>query len=101
MSIKPIDFNVIHLKSQELNSHKIAEHMKHRNIVDSNFVQREKVINQNKSKVLDAEKTEHTKINRDPESNKKYEQQEKRRKRENTNKKKKASFSGHKIDIQI
>lgn len=42
MSIKPIDFNVIHLKSQELNSHKIAEHMKHRNIVDSNFVQRGK-----------------------------------------------------------
>ena len=55
MSIKPIDFNVILPKTQELNSHRIVENVKHRNIVDSNYIQREKIVNQNQKKVLDTE----------------------------------------------
>ncbi|NLV88052.1 MAG: hypothetical protein GX021_01610 [Tissierellia bacterium] len=103
MSIKPIDFNVILPKTQELNSHRIVENVKHRNIVDSNYIQREKIVNQNQKKVLDTEKTEHSKITKDEKRKNKYEHQEKKRKRsrENPSSKKKTSFSGHKIDIQI
>lgn len=102
MPIKPIDFNVILPKSQELNSHKISEQLKHQNIISNNLVQREKTIEENKRKVLDAEKTEYTRINRNLQSKNKYKQQKKNKKnKENPNNKKKTILSGHKIDIQI
>ncbi|NLK43007.1 MAG: hypothetical protein GX300_01270 [Tissierellia bacterium] len=103
MSIKPIDFNVILPKTQELNSHRIVENVKHKNVIDSDFVQRDKVINQNQKKVLDTKKTDPTKITRDNESKNKYEHQENKKKKtkENPRKNKKTPISGHKIDIQI
>lgn len=103
MSIKPIDYNVILPKTQELSNHKHIENVKQKNIVDSTFIQREKEINRNKKKVLDTEKSSHTKINKDNESKSKYEQGNKKKKstKENPTKKKKANFLGHNIDIQV
>jgi len=103
MPIKPIDYNVILPKSQELNSHKINEQIKYKNTVDGNIIQREKIINENKRKVLDTEKTEYVKINKDSESKKEHEKNKKNKEKnmEKELKKKKKSFSGHRIDIQV
>ncbi|HEY8361332.1 MAG TPA: hypothetical protein VIK77_00445 [Tissierellaceae bacterium] len=106
MSIKPIDYNVILPKSQELNSYKIAEQMKQQNVLYNNIVHREKIINQNMRKVLNTERTENLRITADSQSNNKYEkhnekENKNKKSREKLNNKKKNSLSNHKIDIQI
>ena len=84
MSIKPIDHNVMIPKTQEVSSNKHIENMKNRNIVDSGFIQQEKKITKDKSRVRDTEKSSNAKIN-DQGSNK-GNQESKKNKSNKTNK---------------
>lgn len=69
MSIRPIDHNVMIPKSQEVSSVKQTEHVKNRNIVESEFIQQEKIIKYNRQKVLDTEKSTNNKIKDEEQSN--------------------------------
>lgn len=62
MSIKPLDFNVMIPKTQEVSTTKHAENMKNRNIMQSEFLQKEKRINIEKKKVTDTNKSNQSRI---------------------------------------
>lgn len=104
MSIRPIDHNVMVPKTQEVASTKHIENTKNRNIVESQFIQQEKIIKNNSKKVLSTEKTIYNKIKDDEKSKK-----EKESDREHGNKDDKSTLQeetndpsrGHKIDIRI
>jgi len=103
MSIKPIDYNVMIPKTQELSSSKHVEHFKNQNIIDSGFIEQEKNINNNKNKVRDTEKSSNAKIN---ENNKFKDRKESKKKKQNhSNNKSKEEVSpkdiGNNIDIRI
>lgn len=103
VSIKPIDFNVMLPKTQEISTTKHIEHFKNQNIVDSGFIQQEKKTNNNNKKVRDTEKSNNTKIN---DNNKNRNQKDsKKRKKEKDNKTSNEdlvpSNKGNNIDIRI
>ncbi len=70
MSIKPIDHNVMIPKTQELSSARHIENIKNRNVVESGFIQQEKIINKNKKKVMDTDKSNKSRIVDDNKSKK-------------------------------
>lgn len=103
MSIKPIDYNVMIPKTQELSSTKHIEHFKNQNIIDSGFIQQEKNINNNKKKVRDTEKSSNAQIN---ENNKfKNRKDPKKKKQSDSNDKLEEEIGpkniGKKLDIRI
>lgn len=103
MSIKPVDFNVMLPKTQEVSISKHIENMKNQNIVDSQFVEKEKNLKRDIKRVKNTEKTEHSKIdtskkNKDGNKNKQnHSSKDKNKKEDKTNKDK----MGSKIDIRI
>jgi len=103
MSIKPIDYNVMLPKTQEISTTKHVENFKNRNIVDSGFVQQEKIINRNQKKVLDTEKSNNAKITDGNKSrNQEQSKKKKREKSEQTLDEEKVPVDlGNKIDIRI
>lgn len=62
MSIRPIDHNVMIPKTQEVANIKQVENLKNRNIVESGFIQQEKLIKNNSKKVLNTEKSIYNKV---------------------------------------
>lgn len=103
MSIRPLDYNVMVPKTQEVSSSKQVENLKNRNIVESEFIKQDKVIRQNKQKVMDTKRGTNNKI-RDDENNKgNYNPSKKRKKKkENLNEKKTGNpIVGNSIDIRI
>lgn len=68
MSIRPIDHNVMIPKTQEVGNMKQIENTKNRNIIESGFIQQDKKIKKNKTKVLDTEKTSYNKVKEDESS---------------------------------
>jgi len=82
MSIKPIDYNVMIPKSQEVSRIKHNEGEKHRNILDSTVVQQEKDLDRNKKRVMDTEKSSESKIKRDGEEKNQYMSNNKKRKKQ-------------------
>ncbi|SHE32451.1 hypothetical protein SAMN02745784_00357 [Tissierella praeacuta DSM 18095] len=102
MSIKPIDYNVMLPKTQEVSSAKYIENVKNRNIVESGFVQQEKTINKNKKKVMNTEKSNKSRIYDNNSSKKqKNSQDNKRKKSEESSSEDIPKNIGNKIDIRI
>ncbi|MBU5314255.1 hypothetical protein KQI38_19725 [Tissierella carlieri] len=103
MSIKPIDYNVMLPKTQEVSSTKYIENIKNKNIVESGFIQQEKIINKNKKKVMDTDKGNKSRIVDDNRSNKQgYSRKKDNKKSEkSTNKKINTKNIGNNIDIRI
>lgn len=104
MSIKPIDYNVMIPKTQQVSSTKHIENFKNQNIVESGFIQQEKKIISNSKKVRDTEKSNNTKIN----DNNRNRNQKDSKKRKKDSKKNEASNeeivsgnTGNNIDIRI
>lgn len=62
MSIRPLDHNVMIPKTQEVGNMKQIENTKNRNVVESGFIQQEKIVKKNKKRVLDTDKTSYNKI---------------------------------------
>lgn len=93
-------------KTQDLASNKQTEDLKNRNIVESQFVQQEKIDKINSKKVSNTEKTIYNKIKEEGHSNKKEKQ-----KKDNDHRKKDDSseskevledlVKGHSLDIRI
>ena len=83
MSIRPLDHNVMIPKTQEIGNMKQTENMKNRNIVESGFIKQEKIIEKNKKKVLDTEKTSYNKIKDEESSKKQSHSHEKKREADN------------------
>lgn len=101
MSIKPVDFNVMLPKTQEISISKHIENVKNENIVNSQFIEKEKNIKRDIKKVNDTEKTEHSKIDTDKKNkdkDPKKDRQSYKGKKEGTNNK---SEIASKIDIRI
>lgn len=97
MSIKPLDFNVMVPKAQEVSTNKHAENMKSRNIIQSEFLQKEKKINIEKKKVTDTNKSNHSRmITRDENKKEKNSKQKNKSDKENDS-------AGYKksVDIRI
>ncbi|MCK9443598.1 MAG: hypothetical protein M0Q14_03560 [Tissierellaceae bacterium] len=108
MSIKPIDYNVMLPKTQEISSIKHVESEKHRNVVESTVVQHERDIDRNKKRVIDLEKSSEPKIKREDgqknqnmSSNKKKKKDKRKKKDEETDSNKGSSNVGNNIDIHI
>lgn len=102
MSIKPIDYNVMLPKTQEVSSAKYIENVKNRKIVESGFVQQEKTINKNKKKVMNTEKSNKSRIYDNNSSKKqKSSQDNKRKKSEESSSEDISKNIGNKIDIRI
>lgn len=100
MSIKPIDFNVMLPKTQEVSISKHIENVKNQNIVSSQFVAKDKDLQRNKKRVRNAEKTEHTKID----TKKQFKDEDSKRKKkdkDSKDKKKDEKEVGCKVDIRI
>lgn len=103
MSIKPIDYNVMLPKTQELSIAKHAENVKNKNIVDSGFRLQEKIINKNSQKVRSMEKNTNPRIN----DNNSSKNQENKKKKDNnageqeTKEEKSSYIIGNNIDIRI
>lgn len=103
MSIRPLDYNVMVPKTQDVSSSKQVENLKNRNIVESEFIKQDKIIRQNKQKVMDTRRGTNNKI-RDEEKDKgKYNHSKKReKKKESLNEKKSENLIvGNSIDIRI
>lgn len=103
MSIKPIDYNVMLPKTQEISSTKHIESAKNQNVIESGFIQQEKRINNNNKKVRDTEKSNKTKINdnnkdKNPKGSKKEKKEEKD---ELSSKEVVSGNTGKNIDIRI
>lgn len=103
MSIRPLDYNVMVPKTQDISSSKQVENLKNRNIVQSEFIKQDKIIRQNKQKVMDTKRGTNNKI-RDEEKDKgEYNHsKERKKKKENLNEKKSEDLIvGNSIDIRI
>ena len=102
MSIRPIDYNVTLPKTQEVSASKHIENVKHRNIVESGFVEQNKQVEIKQSKIADSEKSSKKGI-RDEENSKRRNGYNSRRKKNKNKdeKKKKDILLGDKIDIHI
>ncbi|WP_353095281.1 hypothetical protein [Tissierella praeacuta] len=103
MSIKPIDYNVMLPKTQEMSSAKYIENIKNRNIVESGFIQQEKIVNKNKKRVLDTEKSNKSRICDNNSSKKHGNSQDKKRKKSEkpSNEEIKPKDIGKNVDIRI
>ena len=102
MSIRPIDYNVILPKTQEVSASKHIENLKHRNIVESGFTEQNKQVEIKQSKVLDSEKTNKKGIRDEENSQRRNGYNSRRKKKEKKDdKKKKNILLGDKIDIHI
>lgn len=103
MSIKPIDYNVMLPKTQEMSSTKYVENIKNRNVVESGFIQQEKIINKNKKKVLDTERSNKSRICDNNNSKKHNNSQDKKYKKsdDSPNEKMKPKDIGKNVDIRI
>lgn len=103
MSIRPIDYNVMLPKTQEVSSTKYIENVKNRNIVESGFVQQEKVANRNKKKVLNTEKSNKSRITDDNKSKKRGNSRNSEHKKSEQcpNEKINSKDIGNNIDIRI
>lgn len=103
MSIRPIDYNIMLPKTQEVSSTKYIENIKNRNIVESGFVQQEKTINKNKKKVMDAEKSNKSRIVDDNRSKKQGYSKKKNHKKsgKSANEEINTKDIGNNIDIRI
>lgn len=62
MSIRPLDYNVMVPKTQEVSSSKQIENLKNRNVVESEFIKQDKIIRHNKQKVMDTKRGDNNKI---------------------------------------
>lgn len=102
MSIRPIDYNVMLPKTQDVSSAKHIEGIKNRNIVESGFIQQEKIIIKNKKKVMDTEKGTRSKNIGENKSKKEGSTQNKKRKgsKQSLNKEEHKNI-GANIDIRI
>ncbi len=101
MSIKPVDFNVMLPKTQEVSISKHIENVKNQNIVNSQFIEKEKNLKRDIKKVNNTEKTEHSKIDtkkKNKDENAKEKNSKGKEKKEDKNIKKEM---GSKIDIRI
>lgn len=103
MSIRPIDHNVMIPKTQEVSSSKYLENIKNRNVVESGFVQQEKIINKNKKKVMDTEKSNKSRIVDDNKSKNQENSQSKGRKQseQSSGEEINPKDIGNNIDIRI
>lgn len=104
MSIRPLDHNVMIPKTQEIGNMKQIENTKNRNNVESGFIQQEKIIEKNKKKVLDTEKTSYNKIKDEENSKNQPGSQEKKRDSHNkflSEEEINDPNKGNKIDIRI
>lgn len=104
MSIKPIDYNVMVPKTQEVSSTKQIENLKNRNIVESTFVKQEKIIRNNRQKVMDISRGTNNKIRDDQKHNNQENNNSKERKKTNESLSKQEIEDlaiGNNIDIRI
>lgn len=103
MSIRPIDYNVMLPKTQEVSSTKYTENVKGRNIVESGFIQQEKIVNRNKKKVLNTEKSNKSRITDDNKSKKRGNSRNSEHKKSEQcpNEKINSKDIGNNIDIRI
>lgn len=69
MSIKPVDFNVMLPKTQEVSITKHIENVKNQNTVGSQFVAKEKSIQRDQKRVMNTEKAKHAKVDTKKRSN--------------------------------
>jgi len=103
MSIKPIDYNVMLPKTQEISSAKHIENVKNRNIVDSGFSLQKKTTAKNSQKVRSMEKNSNLKIN-DNNSSRNQDNSKKRNSKDEKKESKGETDSyivGNNIDIRI
>lgn len=104
MSIKPIDYNVMVPKIQEVSSAKQIENLKNRNIIESTFVKQEKIIRNNRQKVMDISRGTNNKIHDDQKHNNQgnYNSKERKKTNESLSKQEIEDLSiGNNIDICI
>lgn len=100
MSIKPVDFNVMLPKTQEVSISKHIENVKNQNIVGSEFIVKDKNFQRDKKRVNNTEKSEHSKID----TKKRFKEESskgKKSKDEKEEAKKRKTELGSKIDIRI
>lgn len=104
MSIRPVDFNVMLPKTQNMSISKHNENIKNQNIVQSEFIQLDKNIMKQKSRVNAKEKINKTKIKKDKEFKENNSSQKENPKdfneREDKEKVKKKNL-GFNVDIRI
>lgn len=103
MSIKPVDYNTMIPKTLEISSTKHIENVKNKNIVESGFINQEKIIDRNKSKISNIEKNSNSKIHDNNNSNKReYSENKNKKEKKVPNKEDKSvQKSGFTIDIRI
>jgi hypothetical protein len=106
MAIKPIDYNVLLPKTQEVSNMKQVENFKNRNLVHNGFVQQKKFIKNNSKKVIDPNKSENTKINinnrsKNQDNSKNNKKNRSKQSKEDENKKTLNKGLGSNVDIRI
>jgi hypothetical protein len=103
MSIKPIDFNVMLPKTQEVSISKHNENVKNENVVQSQFVIQDKKFQKNKNRVNNTDKTHHSRIDKKKEFKEDTHKNQHKSKKENDDKKEKKESNelGLSIDIRI
>ena len=107
MSIKPVDFNVMLPKAQELSISKHNENVKNQNVVQSEFINQNKKISNQQNRVKDKEKVDSTKIKKEEKFKKNTKEEERENHKSESkdakdkNDKTKNKDLGSNIDIRI
>ncbi len=101
MSIKPVDFNVMLPKTQEVSISKHIENVKNQNVVDSQFVAKDKNFQRDKKRVRNTEKTEHSKVDTKKKFKEQSSKKDKSRKNKDQEKDDDKMELGYNVDIRI